>query len=44
MDDEADQRYRAGALDYNVAWIPLTFLGCSACTACTWARLSGILT
>jgi len=27
MDDEADQRYRSGALDYNVAWILLTFLG-----------------
>ena len=27
MDDAADQRYRAGGVDYNVAWILLTFLG-----------------
>lgn len=27
MDDEADYRYVEGAVDYNVAWILLTFLG-----------------
>jgi len=27
MDRAADQRYRAGATDYNIAWILLTFLG-----------------
>jgi TM2 domain-containing membrane protein YozV len=27
MDRAADQRYRAGSIDYNVAWILLTFLG-----------------
>lgn len=27
MDAEADRRYVAGALDYNVAWLLLTFLG-----------------
>ncbi|MBO3278299.1 NINE protein [Pseudomonas schmalbachii] len=27
MDDAADQRYRSGGVDYNVAWILLTFLG-----------------
>ena len=27
MDRKADLRYRAGRLDYNVAWILLTFLG-----------------
>jgi len=27
MDRQADFRYRAGRLDYNVAWLLLTFLG-----------------
>lgn len=27
MDEQADQRYIAGLLDYTVAWILLTFLG-----------------
>lgn len=27
MDREADLRFRAGPIDYNVAWILLTFLG-----------------
>jgi TM2 domain-containing membrane protein YozV len=27
MDDEADLRFTAGGLDYNIAWILLTFLG-----------------
>lgn len=27
MDDEADLKYHAGPIDYNVAWILLTFLG-----------------
>lgn len=27
MDRAADQRYRAGGIDYNIAWILLTFLG-----------------
>jgi TM2 domain-containing membrane protein YozV len=27
MDRQADLRYRAGPLDYSVAWILLTFLG-----------------
>lgn len=27
MDRQADWRYRGGRLDYNVAWILLTFLG-----------------
>jgi len=27
MDRGADRRYRSGAIDYNVAWILLTFLG-----------------
>lgn len=27
MDRQADVRYRSGKLDYNVAWILLTFLG-----------------
>lgn len=27
MDRQADLRFRAGPLDYNVAWILLTFLG-----------------
>lgn len=27
MDQEADLKYRSGALDYTVAWILLTFLG-----------------
>lgn len=27
MDREADRRFKAGALDYNVAWILLTFFG-----------------
>ena len=27
MDRQADVRYRSGNLDYNVAWILLTFLG-----------------
>jgi TM2 domain-containing membrane protein YozV len=27
MDREADLRFHAGAIDYNVAWILLTFLG-----------------
>jgi TM2 domain-containing membrane protein YozV len=27
MDREADRRFRAGAVDYSVAWILLTFLG-----------------
>jgi TM2 domain-containing membrane protein YozV len=27
MDRQADRRYRAGSIDYTVAWILLTFLG-----------------
>ena len=27
MDREASRRFRAGRVDYTVAWIPLTFLG-----------------
>lgn len=27
MDRQADKRYRAGRIDYSVAWILLTFLG-----------------
>ncbi len=27
LDRQADLRFRAGAIDYNVAWILLTFLG-----------------
>lgn len=27
MDDEADLRFESGEVDYNVAWILLTFLG-----------------
>ena len=27
MDRQADRRYRAGRIDYSVAWILLTFLG-----------------
>ena len=27
MDRQADQRFRAGIVDYNLAWILLTFLG-----------------
>ena len=27
MDREADRRFRTGAVDYNLAWILLTFLG-----------------
>lgn len=27
MNREADIRFHAGAIDYNLAWIPLTFLG-----------------
>lgn len=27
MDEQADQRYNAGYLDYTVAWVLLTFLG-----------------
>lgn len=27
MDDKADLRFAPGALDYNVAWVLLTFLG-----------------
>ena len=27
MDREADRRFRAGIVDYNLAWILLTFLG-----------------
>lgn len=27
MDRDADLRYRAGATDYNIAWLLLTFLG-----------------
>jgi TM2 domain-containing membrane protein YozV len=27
MDREADLRFRSGAIDYNIAWILLTFLG-----------------
>ena len=27
MDEAADRKYEAGSIDYNVAWILLTFLG-----------------
>lgn len=27
MDEEADMKYKEGAIDYNVAWLFLTFLG-----------------
>lgn len=27
MDEEADTKYLSGAVDYNIAWILLTFLG-----------------
>ena len=27
MDEAADTRYEAGSIDYNIAWILLTFLG-----------------
>ena len=27
MDEQADRRYEAGSIDYNVAWLLLTFLG-----------------
>jgi TM2 domain-containing membrane protein YozV len=27
MDREADLRFNAGAIDYNIAWVLLTFLG-----------------
>lgn len=27
MDRDADRRYRAGVIDYNIAWILLTFFG-----------------
>lgn len=27
MDRDADQRFHSGAIDYNVAWLLLTFLG-----------------
>ncbi len=38
MDREADLRFTAGPLDYNVAWLLLTFLVCSVFTGCTRAN------
>jgi TM2 domain-containing membrane protein YozV len=38
MDREADLRFTAGPIEYNVAWILLAFLGVLACTACTRAN------
>ncbi len=37
MDRQADIRFKSGKIDYNLAWILLTFLGLSAFTGCTWA-------
>jgi TM2 domain-containing membrane protein YozV len=37
MDRRADVKFQTGRVNYSVAWILLTFLGCSGSTGSTWA-------
>ena len=38
MDAQADRRYKAGKIDYSIAWLLLAFLARSASTASTWGN------